>query len=170
MGKEVASADLEVEIVPEEGLAFWVQEGRVSHAYRLLIILLMPKEINGKHRMGNVISLLPAVTDEEYEGHMIPALIEAMQLLWATAHTSRPEVLGKISEALLSYTFSSLETLDAIRRSGYFDDNKLPEDIARAIDNLAADYAEAKGGEDSRELANKLRTRLATKTDWKLKW
>ncbi len=32
MGKEVASADLEVEIVPEEGLAFWVQEGRVSHA------------------------------------------------------------------------------------------------------------------------------------------
>jgi len=120
--------------------------------------------------MGNVTPLFPAATDEQYEDLIVPALIEAMQLLGATTHASRPEVLGKISEALLLYAFNSLETLDAIRRSGYFDNNKLPEDIARAIDNLAADYAEARGGEDSRELANKLRTRLATKTDWKLKW
>ena len=117
--------------------------------------------------MNNVIPLFPAVTDEEYEGHMIPALIEAMQLLWATAHTNRPEVLGKISEALLSYTFSSLETLDAIRRSGYFDDNKLPTDVAYAIDNLMADYAEAMRGEEAREYIDKLRARQLTKPNRK---
>lgn len=120
--------------------------------------------------MSNVIPLYPPATDEKYEDGMIPALIEAMQLLWAPPHTNRPEVLSKISEALLAYSFSSLEVLDRIRRSGYFDDNKLPEDVAHDIDNLMADYAEARGGEDSRELANKLKTRLATKTDWKLKW
>ena len=120
--------------------------------------------------MSDVTPLFPAATDEQYEDHIMPALIEAMQLLQATNHPDRNEVLGKISEALLLYTISSLETLDRIRRSGYFDDNKLPEDVAHAIDILAADYAEARGGEDSRKLANKLRTRLATKTDWKLKW
>ncbi len=120
--------------------------------------------------MNNVIPLYPPVTDEHYEDGMIPALVEAMQLLWTTTHTNRSEVLCKISETLLSYTFNSLELLDSIRRSGYFDDNKLPEDVAHDIDNLMADYAEARGGEDSRELANKLRTRLPTKTDWKLKW
>ncbi len=120
--------------------------------------------------MSNVIPLFPAVPDEEYEGHMIPALIEAMQLLGATTHSSRPEVLVKISASLLMYTCKSLETLDSIRRDGYFDDNRLPLNIACAIDNLMADYAEARGGEDSRELVNKLRTRLATQTDWKLKW
>jgi len=120
--------------------------------------------------MGDVTPLYPAATDEHYEDDMLPLLIEAMQLLQATNHPDRNEVLYKISEALLPYTISSLETLDRIRRSGYFDGNKLPENVAHDIDNLMADYAEARGGEDSRELANKLRTRLATKTDWKLKW
>lgn len=120
--------------------------------------------------MGNVTPLYPAATDEHYEDHLLPPLIEAMQLLQATDHPGRPEVLCKISEALLPYTISSLETLDRIRRDGYFDNNKLPEDVAHDIDNLMADYAEARGGEDVRELANKLRTRLPTKADWKLKW
>ena len=118
--------------------------------------------------MSNVIPLFPATTDEEYENHMMPVLIEAMQWLWATAHSNRPEVLSKISEALLSYTISSLETLDAHRRGGTFDDNKLPPNIAYAVDNLMADYAKAMRGKDARELANKLRTRQLTKTNWKL--
>ena len=120
--------------------------------------------------MSNVTPLYPAATDEQYEDDMLPPLIEAMQLLQATNHPDRNEVLCKISEALLPYTISSLETLDRIRRSGYFDGNKLPETIAHDIDNLMADYAEAMRGEEARELANKLRTRLATKTDWKVKW
>ncbi len=118
--------------------------------------------------LSNVIQLFPNSTDEEYENHMMPVLIEAMQWLWATPHTSRPEVLSKISEALLAYSFSSLGVLDRIRRSGYFDDNKLPTDVAFDIDNLMADYAEAMRGEDAGELADKLRTRQLTKTNWKL--
>jgi len=117
--------------------------------------------------MGNVVPLFPATTDEEYENHMMPALIEAMQLLWATTDTNRPEVLSKISGALLAYSFSSLEVLDRIRRDGYFDDNKLPEDVAFDIDNLMADYAEAIRGEDAREMIDKLRTRQLTKTNRK---
>ena len=120
--------------------------------------------------MSNVTHLFPAATDEKYEDGMMPALIEAMQRLGATTHTSRPEVLGKISEALLLYAFNSLETLDDIRRSGYFDNNRLPLNIACSIDNLMADYAEAMGGEDSGGLVNTLRTRLLTQKDWKVKW
>jgi len=122
---------------------------------------------NKETRMNNVTPLYPAATDEQYEDDMLPPLIEAMQLLQATNHPDRNEVLGKISEALLPYTISSLETLDRIRRDGYFDDNKVPEGVAHDIDNLMADYAEARGGEDSRELANKLRTRLPTKMNRK---
>ena len=113
--------------------------------------------------MGNVIPLFPATTDEEYENHMMPVLIEAMQWLWATAHSNRPEVLSKISEALLAYSLSSLEVLDRIRCDGYFDDNKLPEDVAHGIDNLMADYAKAMRREEARELSDKLRTRQLTK-------
>ena len=120
--------------------------------------------------MADVTTLYPAATDEHYEDDMLPLLIEAMQLLQATNHPDRNEVLGKIAEALLLYTISSLETLDRIRRDGYFDDNKLPISIAHDIDNLMADYAEAMGGEDSRELGNKLRARLLTQKDWKLRW
>ena len=120
--------------------------------------------------MSNVTPLYPAATDKHYEDGMLPPLIEAMQLLQATNHPDRNEVLCKISEALLLYTISSLETLDRIRRDGYFDDNKLPKDIAHDIDNLMADYAEARGGEDSRELVNTLRTRLLTQKDWKSRW
>ena len=88
--------------------------------------------------MGNVTPLYPPATDEHYEDGMLPPLIRAMQLLQATNHPDRNEVLRKISEALLAYSLSSLEVLDCIRRDGYFDDNKLPTDVAFDIDNLMA--------------------------------
>ncbi len=111
--------------------------------------------------MSNVRPLLPNATDEEYENLMLPLVIDAMQILWGVPDAERHDVLCEISGSLLQYVYSSMDTLNAIRRSGYFDDNKLPRPIANAIDSLAADYARAMGGED--QLADRLRTRSPTK-------
>jgi len=111
--------------------------------------------------MNNVRPLFPNVTDEQWEDHMMPSLIEAMQLLWAAANAGDHEILCDISGSLLKYVHYSMETLDAIRRTGTFDDNKLPVNVAYAIDNLMADCAMAMGGDDS--FADKLRTRSPTK-------
>ncbi len=111
--------------------------------------------------MNNVRPLFPNATDEEWEDHMMPVLIEAMGLLYAAADAGDHEILCEISTSLLEYVYTSLETLDAIRRSGHFDDNRLPLLIARVIDDLAADYIKAKGADDS--FAEKFRTRSPTK-------
>lgn len=111
--------------------------------------------------MNNVSPLFPNATDAEWEDHMMPALIEAMQMLWAAADAGDLEILCEISGPLLEYVHYSMETLDAIRRDGTFDDNKLPGNVAHAIDNLAADFIKAKGAEDS--FAEKIRTRSPTK-------
>lgn len=113
--------------------------------------------------MSNVIPLFPAVTDEHYEDLIMPALIEAMQMLWAAADAGQYEDICKISKSLLLYVYSSMETLNAHRRGGTFDDNKLPPNVAHAIDNLAADYVEAMAVGDFREFADKLRKRRPTK-------
>lgn len=110
--------------------------------------------------MSNVIPLFPAVTDKEYEDCLMPYFIEAMQILWVKANAGDQEALVRVSESLLLYASASLEVLDTIRRSGYFGNNKLPSNVARAIDNLAADYIEAMGG--PREKAEQIRTRLPT--------
>ena len=38
--------------------------------------------------MNNVSPLFPNATDEQWEDHMMPELIDAMQLLWAAANRS----------------------------------------------------------------------------------
>ncbi len=45
----------------------------------------------------------------------------------------------------------------------YFDERNLPAVLATTIDNLAADYARAIGGEESENLAQRLETRSPTK-------
>ena len=88
-----------------------------------------------------------------------------MGLMWAAAEREdHQETLCKISTSLLKYVWQSLEMLDVIRRSDmYFDDKKLPPWLATAIDNLAADYARAIGGEQSENLARRLEARAPTR-------
>ncbi len=107
--------------------------------------------------MSNVFPLFPNATDEQWEDHMMPALIKAMERLWTAASAGDHETLCEISVPLLAYVRYSMETLDAHRRAGTFDDNKLPANVAYAFNNLMADYARACGGEDS--FVSKLRTR-----------
>lgn len=94
-------------------------------------------------------------SDAEYEDVMLGRIADAMQELLSDAR--RQEIVCSISTPLLRYVRDSLECLDSIRRSGYFNGNKLPAVLATSIDNMAADYAQAMGGDNS--LVNKLRTR-----------
>ena len=111
--------------------------------------------------MNNVRQLFPNATDEEYENLMLPVVIEQIEVLWDLAEKGNQDPAWEISISLLEYVYTSLETLGDIRRSGYFDDNKLPEPLAHAIDNLIADCAKTMGGCDS--LVDQIRTRNPTK-------
>ena len=111
--------------------------------------------------MNNVRPLFPNTTDEEYEDLMLPHLNRAIGILWELAEQGKQEAAWEISTSLLRYAYHSMDTLNDIRRSGYFDDNKLPDLVAKAIDNLMADSAKAMGGDDS--FADELRTRSPTK-------
>jgi len=111
--------------------------------------------------MSNVRPLFPNSTDEEYEDLMLPVVIEQIEVLWDLAEKGNNEPAWEISISLLEYVHTSLETLNDIRRSGYFDDNKLPEPVAHAVDNLTADCAKVMGGDDS--LADQIRTRSSPK-------
>lgn len=111
--------------------------------------------------MNNVRHLFPNATDEEYEDLMLPVVIEQIEVLWDLAEKGNQDPAWEISISLLEYVYTSLETLNNIRRSGYFDDNKLPESVAKAIDNLTADCAKVMGGDDS--LADQIRTRSSPK-------
>ncbi len=111
--------------------------------------------------MSNVRPLFPNSTDEEYEDLMLPVAIEQIEVLWELAQKGNQDPAWEISISLLECVYTSLETLDDIRRSGYFDDNKLPEPVAHAIDNLIADCAKVMGGNDS--LVDQIRTRNPTK-------
>ncbi len=118
--------------------------------------------LSQKERYMNIVRpLFPNVTDEEYEDHMMPPLIKTMGLLWAQVHKGDHENMCEISTSLMRYVWHSLDTLNTIRCSGHFDDNKLPRSVANAIDNLIADCAGAMGGENS--LIDKYRTRSPTK-------
>ncbi len=92
---------------------------------------------------------------------MLPVVIEQIEVLWDLAEQGDQDPAWEISISLLECVYTSLETLDDIRRSGYFDDNKLPEPVAHAIDNLIADCAKVMGGNDS--LVDQIRTRNPTK-------
>ena len=111
--------------------------------------------------MGNVRPLFPNSTDEEYEDLMLPVVIEQIEVLWDLAEKGNQDPAWEISTSLLEYVYASLETLNDIRRSGYFDDNKLPEPLAHAVDNLIADCAKVMGGDDS--LVDQIRARNPTK-------
>jgi len=119
--------------------------------------LLSPKE----RYMNNVRQLFPNATNEEYEDLMLPVVIEQIEVLWDLAEKGNNEPAWEISISLLEYVYTSLETLDDIRRSGYFDDNKLPEPLAHAVDNLIADCAKVMGGSES--LVDQIRTRSSPK-------
>ncbi len=111
--------------------------------------------------MSNVRHLFPNATDEEYEDLMLPVVIEQIEVLWDLAEKGNQDPAWEISISLLEYIYTSLETLDEIRRSGYFDDNKLPEPLAHAVDNLIADCAKVMGGSES--LVDQIRTRSSPK-------
>ena len=111
--------------------------------------------------MSNVRPLFPNSTDEEYEDLMLPVVIEQIEVLWDLAEKGNQDPAWEISISLLEYAYTSLEMLDDIRRSGYFDDNKLPKPVAHAVDNLTADCAKVMGGCDS--LVDQIRTRSSPK-------
>ena len=111
--------------------------------------------------MSNVRPLFPNSTDEEYEDLMLPVVIEQIEVLWDLAEKGNQDPAWEISTSLLEYVYASLETLNDIRRSGYFDDNKLPEPLAHAVDNLIADCAKVMGGSES--LVDQIRTRSSPK-------
>ena len=111
--------------------------------------------------MNNIRPLFPNSTDEEYEDLMLPVVIEQIEVLWDLAEKGNQDPAWEISISLLEYIYTSLETLDEIRRSGYFDDNKLPEPLAHAVDNLIADCVKVMGGRES--LVDQTRTRNPTK-------
>ncbi len=107
--------------------------------------------------MSNVRPLFPNSTDEEYEDLMLPVVIEQIEVLWDLAEKGNQDPAWEISTSLLEYVYTSLEMLEDIRRSGYFDDNKLPKPVAHAIDNLIADCAKVMGGSES--LVDQIRAR-----------
>ncbi len=111
--------------------------------------------------MSNVRPLFPNSTDEEYEDLMLPVVIEQIEVLWDLAEKGNNEPAWEISISLLEYVYPSLETLNDIRCSGYFDDNKLPEPLAHAVDSLIAECAKVMGGDDS--LVDQIRARNPTK-------
>ena len=110
---------------------------------------------------SNVIQLFPNPTDEEYENEIVPALIVVLETIDKVCRSGDYDLLINISESLMRYTRRSLNTLDHVRRDGWFDHCRLPPITAYDVDNLAADCAIAMGGD--KEMAEKLRNRSPVK-------
>ena len=116
--------------------------------------------------MSNVRPLFPNVSDEEYEDHMLPPLIEAMGLIWEQINNGDHDIMFEISSPLMQYVWHSLDTLDTIRRNAGFDGNKLPESVARTVDDLIAESARAMGGRDSLVATYKKRSPTKRKSNF----
>ena len=113
--------------------------------------------------MSNVFELFPIATDEEYENQILPILTTVLGQFTGAASKGRHKEVCEISVSLLDYSIRSMLFLDSCRKGGLFKDNKFPDVLSSAIDELAADSALALGGEDAKEVAAKLRNRSPTK-------
>ena len=110
---------------------------------------------------SNVIQLFPKPTDEEYENKIVPVLIRVLEMLDDDCRNGNYDLLISISESLIRYARRSLNTLDHVRKAGWFDHGRLPPITAFDVDNLAADCAIAVGGDV--KMAEKLRNRSSVK-------
>ena len=113
--------------------------------------------------MTNVVDLFPNATDEEYEDHILPILVSVLGHLHDAADRGQYDVIEGVSASLLDYSMRSMLFLDECRKFGMFKDNRFPDILTSAIDNLAADGCLAMGGEGAEEVAESLRNRSPTK-------
>ena len=69
-----------------------------------------------------------------------------------------PATVGeKMSGSILCYVVLSLTNLELMRRGGEFQEDRIPPDVAWAVDQLAADCALVWSGDE--EVADQLRNR-----------
>ena len=107
--------------------------------------------------MSNVIDLFPDPTDGDYEGHILPALVDVLADIWTTLDDDSKTISPIMAASIIRYAINSLTNLELMRRDGVFRDNRLPPDLGIAVDHFAADCAKSLGGD--KEMVEKLRNR-----------